>query len=198
VFRDLPWSYRIVILHSGWDGSSTTKHRQCGVQYLPELDGAVVRGEHAQGAVRPRAPPHPLDLLADLQAVQHVELCTCTSRGVNGTAALGLKPHPAGLMNSSIDRWLTSGSWLWNSVAKLYLGGGGTPARSARSSSARGRACGRASSSSALRKRITRPAWSPAARYSPRASNSIAEISSAATCVRSSGQFKSRTPVTTL
>ena len=45
---------------------------------LPELDGAVVRGEQAQGAVRPRAPPHPLDLLADLQAVQHVELCTCT------------------------------------------------------------------------------------------------------------------------
>uniref|UniRef100_A0A0A8YDT0 Uncharacterized protein n=1 Tax=Arundo donax TaxID=35708 RepID=A0A0A8YDT0_ARUDO len=34
-------------------------------------------------------------------------------------------------------------------------------------------------SSSVLRKRMTRPAWSPAARYSPRPSNSIAEISSA-------------------
>lgn len=41
---------------------------------LPELDGAVVRGEHAQGAVRPRTPSQLLDLLADLQAVQNVKL----------------------------------------------------------------------------------------------------------------------------
>jgi hypothetical protein len=44
------------------------------VRYLPELDRAVVRGEHEQGAVGPRAPPHLLNPLADVQAVQHVEL----------------------------------------------------------------------------------------------------------------------------
>lgn len=102
----------------------------CRARYLPELDGAVVRGEHAQGpVVRPRAPPHLLDLLADLQAVQRIKLCDKYRQGHrkrNACAKFAVRFRPAHLMNrnSSIDRWLTSGSWLWNSVAKLYLGGG--------------------------------------------------------------------------